>query len=150
MIIVASPNDQTIINIAQNQSANNVNTYGNTYVMGNSIPQLGPNENLFIIGHATPRGDSNLPELGDANGAFAVDGQELYGNLEPIFPAGYAADVYIDACSSANWGRGGFSFIELFKSQIAPVFNGVRVFGRLGEVSGNIPDPNDNSVWRQA
>lgn len=150
MIIVASPGDNNIIQLAQNQSQQSHNIFGNTHVMGtNQIPPLGLNEHLFILGHGIKKGDSNLPEIGDENGAFALDGDELFDNLRSVFPAGYAADVYIDACQSANIPRGDFSFVELFKTRITNVFEGVRVFGRVGDICGNTPHPGDTQ-WRQA
>ena len=150
MIVVASPKDHTIIQRSQRQSQLSHDIFGDTYVMGtDQIPQLGLNENLFIIGHGIKKGDSGLAEIGDEEGGLSMSGDELFDNLYPVFPAGYAADVYIDACESANVSRGEFSLIELFHTKIANIFKDVRVFGHTGEICGDILPPGDPR-WRES
>lgn len=150
VIIVLSPNDAGIINLARGQSHAQPGTFGQTFVTnGGQIPQLQPNESLVFIGHGTTRGTENSPQIGDANGDFGLDGVELWDNFRSRFPAGYTANVYIDACQSANFPRNMFSLIEVFKSQADPHLPRTRIFGRAGAAAGAIPAPGDRG-WVQA
>lgn len=152
MIIVASPADQTIIKTARNQSYNFPGIYGETYVMGGDkeIPKLAPEENLFVIGHGIEKGGSGVAEIGDASGAFAVDGLELWDNLKAIFPDMYSGDIFVDACKSANFAEDNFSLIEVLKTQVDVAFTDVDVFGRYGDVGGPIPGPTEEGWTRPA
>jgi len=149
LIIVVAPNDVQIIQIAQQQGNDPAGVFGNDIVAGGGpIPALAANENLFFIGHGIAGGGGNA-EIGDANGAFAVDGLELWDNFSAIFPGGYGGDVYIDACYSANYPAGMFSLIETFKANADLVLNHTFVFGRTGQVAGLMPPPGD-PTWVQA
>jgi hypothetical protein len=147
MIIVLAPDDTDIINVAKNQSAANAAIYGICYVWGNGeIPQLRTNEDLFLIGHG-----NTADEIGNRDGDMFFNGIDLVRNIKPIFPTRYNANIYIDACYTANIPRGGFSLIENVKNQInvLPGIGSVYIFGRRGSVTGAIPAPRNNA-WIRA
>lgn len=56
-------------------------------------------------------------------------------NIKGIFPVKYLADVYVDACESADYDSSIFSFIEVFYNQFV-LGNSGMVFGKNGASSG--------------
>jgi hypothetical protein len=151
MIIVAAPSDEQIKQTARDQSYNFPDIYGETFIMGGDVamPRLGHNEKLFIIGHGVDKGDSGVAEIGEASGAFAVNGLDLWESIKEIFPDMYHGAVYVDACKSADFVPDNFSFIEVLRSQVDVAFDGVEVFGRFGDVGGEIPRPTSTD-WTRA
>lgn len=153
MIIVVSPADKRIVKTAKEQSYNFPDIYGSTFIIGeNEIPELDHNEDLFIIGHGIKEGDSGVAEIGNADGAYAFDALELWDSLiKQVLPDMYSGNIYVDACSSADWAWDNFSFIETLQTQV-DVADSVdaRVFGRVGEVGGGIPAPTDPNSWTEA
>lgn len=168
MIIVLSPGDADLIASARRQSFNETGIYGETFVVwttgvaGNKVthfldshdvevpaPQLGAREKLFVSGHGVAEGGTGVAEIGDAEGGYAMDGIEFHQNVfDKIRPAIYEEDIYVDACSSANWGEDNFSFIEVLKTQV-DVSPGCDsdVFGRWGDVGYEIPHPDAPGAW---
>src|SRR3569832_1774600 len=150
MIIVVCTDDPSLIQIAQESIIANPGIFGNLYqIYQGLIPQLGVNENLFVIAHGAYQGDDGNPVIGSEANAFYVNAVDFYTNISNLIPAGYNGNVYIDACEAANHNASTFSFIEVFQTQIQVDHGNVRVFGRNGKVGGMIPLPN-SSGWTQA
>lgn len=152
MIIVVCTDDNQLLNVARQQAQNNRNIFGQCYwAFNDQIPQIIPNENLFISAHGAYRGDDGNPVIGDRQSAFYVNAVDFYENIQVIFPNNYQANVYISACESSDIARGSFSFAEVFKAQIQVAHGNTRVYGQRGAVGLQIPLPNDpNPNWVQA
>jgi hypothetical protein len=150
VIIVLAPGDDRVIEAAKAQSQNFPEIYGRTYVaQRDAIPMLDENEDLFFSGHGIARGNSGNAEIGDEDGAFALDGLELWDNFKGIFPDMYQGNVYVDACEAADFAAGMFSLIETFRSQSSVELGDVSVFGRAGGAGFDVPPPDDAS-WIEA
>lgn len=152
MIIVVCRDDPGLVAIANLSRQGNPGVFGAVHqVFGNQIPQLGVNENLFLISHGVKDGDDGNPTIGGAADDFWVNAVQLFDALVAgnLFPPGYAGSVFIDACEASDHDDDTFSFAEVFKAQIQGWFGTVRVFGRSGAVGGLIPLPNANG-WREA
>lgn len=157
MIIVLAPSDAGIVAQSRARSYDFPGIYGQTYVATvDRIPQLGPTETLFFIGHGIAQGSQGVPEIGDARGDFALTGLDLWASYgigtpaEPgIFPPLYQGRVFIDACESGDFPQDMFSLTETFWSQAQEAIDGIEVYGRAGDVSGPIPFPDDPS-WVDA
>ena len=152
MILVVCTDDPNLLHIAVQSSNAHPQVFGHPYqVFVNPMPVLGQNEALFVIAHGAMRGDDGNPVIGDEDmrRAFYLNAVQLYQGLQDRFPAGYAANVYIDACESSDHDEDTFSFAEAFKSQVQPGRPLVRVFGRNGVAAGLIPLPG-SAGWREA
>ena len=150
MIIIYCQDDQNLVGIAQQSSQAHFATFGNYYqIFIAPIPQLGVNEDLFIIAHGAFDGDNNVPVIGDQAAAFYTNGVELWENIQSIFPQNYTGSVYVDACESADHDEETFSFTEVFMTQIQATYGASEVYGRNGTVAGMIPLPTDPQ-WVQA
>jgi hypothetical protein len=154
LIIVLAPGDEEIVSRSRDQCFNFPEKYGEiTYVAGpgrNDIPQAGPHENVFFVGHGVSLGGSGNAEIGEERGRFAFDGIQLWERFgRAVFPSLYAGDVYIDACESADFPAEMFSVIETFRSQSDLTLNNSSVFGRTGSPVGDIPPPGDEA-WVEA
>lgn len=146
IIIVCKDDEKSLKKIADASIKNNAAVFGTVFtVFDSKIPQLKPNENLFLIAHGAFDDDSGNPVIGDQSKDFFVNGIELWGNIHELFPANYSANVYIDACESADHDNEVFSFIEVFYSQFNIENNGM-VYGKNGASSGQIALPED-TVW---
>jgi hypothetical protein len=150
LIIVLAPEDDVIVRQSRAQSYNFPEIFGETYIAGrDAIPQAGPRETVFFIGHGTERGRSGNAEIGARGGAFGFDGLELWQSFREIFPDLYAGNVFIDACESADFADDMFSLIEVFRSQSDLTLQDTSVFGRAGGPEGPMPPPGDDA-WRVA
>jgi hypothetical protein len=152
MIIICCTDDPSLRQIAINSAASSANTFGQIYqIFKGQIPQLGLKENLFIIAHGAFADKSGNPVIGDKDmrRPFALNGIELWQNINGIFPAGYSGNVYIDACESADHDDQVFSFIEVFYTQVNLHFPRTMVYGRNGSPGGLISLPTSNA-WRAA
>ena len=150
-MIICLTNDSEIIAAAEAQSINNPHIYGAVYVAPNltsEIPKLDYDENLFFTGHGVAGGDGSVPEIGDEDGDFALNGLDLWATFSEIFPDGYTGAVYIDCCYASDAPFDSFALTETFKSQFAVDFDGREVFGRSGGVGFDIPLPGDAS-WNE-
>jgi hypothetical protein len=127
--------------------------FGNAYqLIQNGMPQLGVNENLFIVAHGLPG------EIGNQNGMLAWNALELWNyltNTTPndrggsLFPAGYAGNIYVWACYPANiTRRDRLSFIENFHAFSRVGLPNSSVYGVAGAVGFAIAPPG-NSAWIQ-
>lgn len=149
MILVVCTDDPALVGQAQAQSLAHPGVFGQTYQVFTAVPNLGLNENLFVIAHGAYRGDDNNPVIGDHNAAFYVNAVELWENIQGIVPGHYTGSVYISACESGDHVRGSFSFAEVFSAQL----RGHRAdagyaYGQNGAVVGPIPNPDDPSWVR--
>lgn len=145
MIIAACNDDQMVLDIA---SAASAATFGKWYkIFASSIPDLGIDENLYIIAHGAAVGDEGQPVIGDKADAFYLTGRDLNSNLH-IFPSGYRGGVFIYACESAKSGTTA-SFVGDFLGVIHPSYPAITVFGQTGKPSGPLPGPSDSS-WTKA
>lgn len=150
MIIIVCTDDDSLVRIARNASRSNYRIFGAHYqVFEAPIPQLLPNEDLFIIAHGAYQGDDGNPVIGDKQNALYLNARVLYHNIVPILPADYSADIYIDACESADRDPETLSFCEGFKDRLAAAGIDVRVFGKNGASSGELATP-DAPGWVEA
>lgn len=152
MIIICCTDDPGLRQIAISSSASSPNTFGQIYqIFKGQIPQLGLNENLFIIAHGAFADKSGNPVIGDKDmqRPFALNGIELWENIRNIFPPGYSGNIYIDACESADHDDEVFSFIEVLYSQVNLYLPRTMVYGRNGSPGGLISLPTSNA-WRAA
>ncbi|MEZ5088313.1 MAG: hypothetical protein R2719_00565 [Micropruina sp.] len=89
MIIVVCRDDPGLVAIANLSRQGNPGVFGAVHqVFGNQIPQLGVNENLFLISHGVKDGDDGNPTIGGAADDFWVNAVQLFdalvaGNLFP-------------------------------------------------------------------
>jgi hypothetical protein len=150
MIIILAPDDADLVRAAQAQAYNFPEIYGRAYIAGqDQIPQLGPNESLYFTGHGVKVGDGGNAEIGDENGDLAMDGLELWDNFRHVFPDMWDGSVYVSACESADFARGMFSIIEVFKTQADMVFDGAPIYGQTGSPGFDIPNPGSQD-WFEA
>ena len=150
MIIIICTDDSKLEKIAKQSAQQNPAIFGSIYrAFTDKLPTLGKNEHLFIIAHGAYAGDEGNPIIGDEREGFYVNGIELWKNLKGIFPKNYLANVYIDACESADHKSGTFSFAEVFFSQINVDFHKTKVYGKKGASAGLIALPGDQT-WIQA
>jgi hypothetical protein len=139
MILVVCTDDNKLVQKARSEAQRNPGTFGAVYIVFEQVPPLQTGENLFITAHGAKRGDDGNPVIGDKSKAFYVNAVDLYRNLQSIFPAQYAGNVYISACESADNVPGSFSFAEVFKAQIGVKHGRTRVYGQTGAVGLEIP-----------
>ena len=152
MIIVVCRDDPGLVAIANLSRQGNPGVFGAVHqVFGNQIPQLGVNENLFLISHGVKDGDDGNPTIGGAADDFWVNAVQLFDALVAgnLFPPGYAGSVFIDACEASDHDDDTFSFAEVFRAPIQGRHGQVRVYGRSGTAAGLIPLPGSPG-WRQA
>jgi len=150
MIIVVCTDDPKLTKIAEASARSAPNVFGNVYrVFGKSIPRLGADEHLFLVAHGAKKGDDNNPVIGSKTNAFYVNAVDLYKNISGLFPAGYQANIYVDACESADNDDSTFSFTEALKTQVRVNHGKTRLFGRNGAVSGLVPQPAAKG-WQEA
>jgi hypothetical protein len=151
MILVLC-DDIGIYNTAQTTSLGNQMTFGNVYrYVTPIVPQLGRNEDLFIIAHGMQG------EIGNEVGPPAWNALQLleylmgesdrfnHGALHSIFPDGYRGNIYLSACYTQNVERGGMSIAENFGNLAGVQLSGSRVYGQRGGVTGTIPSPGDRA-----
>lgn len=146
ILIVCKDDEKALEKIAKDSVKANPNVFGKVFfAYKDPLQNLGINENLYIIAHGAFKDASGNPVIGDKNEDFYVNGIELWMNIKGIFPVKYLANVYVDACESADHDSRVFSFIEVFYTQFALSNNGM-VFGKNGASSGLIPTPG-NPKW---
>lgn len=152
MIIAVCTDDAEILQVAQRASAQNPGAFGNAYrVFGQNIPNVGLNEDLFIVAHGA-RNDpaAHEPVIGnaDAGDATWLSAQNLVDNLRDIIPRGYDGSVYISACEVTQGGIAEFSFVELLPRPLRNLAgNEVVVFGD-SNAAGDLPLPGD-ARWQR-
>jgi hypothetical protein len=151
MILVVCTDDPKLMTVAQKSAQKNPKIFGNVYqAFKDKVPAIGANENLFVIAHgAFKDAKTGGPVIGDKEQDFIVDGAELWENIKGIFPENYKANIYIDACESADKDEYVISFIELFFTRINIQLNTSMVYGRNGTSSGLIAVPTDKG-WVSA
>lgn len=143
MILVVCTDDKALLAMAQKQSREYPEVFGQCYQVFKAVPSLGVGEDLFITAHGAYEGDDGNPVIGDKKNAFYINAVELWQALEACFPKSYSGRVYISACESSDHGED-FSFAEVFEAQL----HGARskagpVYGQKGAVGLRIPFPND-------
>lgn len=149
MIIAACTDDPTVQRIAQNATQSDPGVFGNWYkVFAGNIPDLGANEDLFIVAHGAAIGDEGQPVIGSQSNHFYLTARDLNANLH-VFPIGYSGSVYVYACQSALNGKAEVSFVDQFHSLIDQSFPGVEVYGQTGSPGGPLPGPHSAS-WTPA
>ncbi|GAB2950979.1 hypothetical protein [Hafnia psychrotolerans] len=147
MILIVCTDDPSLEQIARDTLDSNPIIYKSSYkIFQSQLRQLGQGEDLFVIAHGAFHGDNDLPVIGDEAKAFYVNGDTLYLNIKGIFPEGYKANVYIDACESANTSATLLSFTTMFYLDFHPDFSASKVYGITGVSDGLIPPPGD-STW---
>lgn len=150
MIIVVCTDDPQLIKTAEATAKSAPNVFGKVYqVFGTTIPKLGADENLFLLAHGAKKGDDNNPVIGSEKNVFYVNAVDLYRNISGLFPQLYKANIYVDACESADNNAFTFSFAEALKTQVQAHHKKTRVFGRNGSVNGLVPQPGARA-WREA
>lgn len=150
MIIVVCTDDDELYEAARRDAANFPEIYGEVYtVFDQNLPELGPEENLFISAHGTELGDDGNAVIGSEANDFYINAVDFWENIKDIFPDMYSGNVLVDACNSADWGGGGDipSFASALQTQIGEVYGGAEVFGRTGEPNmlDPIPMPGDGA-----
>lgn len=149
MIIAVCTDDQMVDYITEDANRRAPNVFGNDYrVFDEQIPDLGANENLFLVAHGTAVGDENQPVIGSKGNHFYLTAKDLYVNL-PIFPHDYRGKIYVYACESAEPGADGVSFVKALMKVMNLSYPHLRAFGQIGSPSGPIPSPDDGS-WSEA
>lgn len=149
MIIAICTDDAEVNRVARNAAASAPAIFGAHFdIYAQNIPDLGVDEDLFIVAHGVAVGDENSPVIGSEANDFYLTARDLNSNLH-IFPNGYRGNIYISACESALAGEGGTSFIEEFSAIFQQSFARSLVFGHIGAIRGALPQPGDRS-WLQA
>ncbi|MBZ6377819.1 hypothetical protein B5C34_02960 [Pacificimonas flava] len=149
MIIAVCTDDPMIENVAREASQSNHATFGDWHrVFDDPLPDLGKDEDLFIVAHGAAFGDENQPVIGSEANDFYLTARDLNSNLH-IFPEGYSGGVYVSACESAAPGANGLSFVQSYMRIIGPSFPNMTAWGHRQSLGGPLPPPGDSS-WTQA
>lgn len=149
MIIAACTDDPMVETIASTAAGAYPGVFGDWHrVFDTAIPDLGVNEDLFIVAHGAAFGDENQPVIGSKSNDFYLTAEDLNSNMT-IFPSGYSGGVYVYACLSAVKGASGLSFIEAYKAKIGASYPGLTAWGQTGKPYGPLPGPQDGS-WIRA
>lgn len=150
MILVVCTIDSRLMYLANMMSSSYPAIFGDVYqIYNDELPKLAVDENLFILSHGSSLHDG-VSVIGDTMEAFNVNGFELYREIKSIFPDGYHASIYIDACYTADSIPEQIGFAETFYVYLQDKHTGVPVFGRVGQVSGPIPFPQQVDQWKNA
>jgi len=150
MILIVCTDDPSLVNVARHSSNGHLPIFGDYFqIYSQQIPRLHADENLFIIAHGAYQGDDGNPVIGDQRNAFYVNAADLKLNLDSLFPEKYRANVFVDACESADNNGDTVSFIEMLSAVLHDSYPGVEVYGRNGIANGLIPLPG-NPSWIRA
>jgi hypothetical protein len=151
MIIVACLDDTKLLRVAKKQSSKKPQTFGECYQAFSKIPipPLKKDDNLFITAHGAYKGDEGKPVIGDSVEAHYWQAEDLYAELNNLFPANYNGKVFISACESADQKDNEISFAKRFKYELLKRQHDVPVFGQHGAVGLEIPSPHDLSKWQE-
>ncbi len=149
MIIAVCTDDPMVDGIARTAATSNHAIFGDWYkVFDDNIPDLGKDEDLFIVAHGAALGDEGQPVIGSKSNAFYLTARDLNSNLH-IFPSGFSGGVFVYACLSAVKGATGLSFVETYLKIIGPSFPNLTAWGQTGKPFGPLPAPQDPS-WQRA
>ncbi|MEH6517815.1 MAG: hypothetical protein V7742_14110 [Halioglobus sp.] len=150
MLIAVCTDDPMVEDICKAAAMSDPDVFGDRWfrVYADVIPDLGAQEDLFIVAHGAAIGDEDLPIIGSKHNAFYLSARDLRANLQG-FPSGYAGNVYIYACQSALAGQAERSFVQNYLADMTPSYPGISVYGQTGSPGGPLPLPTDDS-WVRA
>ncbi len=162
IICVISDNDHDVMHHAEIA----VGHYGSEALGGiycafrDVIPSLRDNEDLIIMAYGTAGDSDTGPKIGNFDAGFSVTPDELFKNLESIFPSSWSGNTYVEAGSSADAvidpdpNLHQLSFIEDFGLAITDCLKNseLRIFGRSGAFNADeiLPPLQDRERWIQA
>lgn len=149
MILVVCTIDSRLLYLANLMSSTYPDIFGEVrQIYTDELSKIDPEEDLFILSHGSSLLDG-VSVIGDSMESFNVTGNELYEEIKHLLPDGYQGRVYIDACYSADTIDTQIGFAETFYVYLQPKYAGVAVFGRVGQVNGPIPFPQQHDQWKE-